>query len=167
MAADKGDQLTTVEDVETFMDWLGKPPPYELVGRIVCGAAIIESALARVAEQAGVDTSKLQGMPTAEVLREVRKRPHPDELVDEALLERIQGLLKIRNVLAHGAPYNRFGYGAHGFAKRQKKREGDGYDWWGFEEGELEAAGRELGEIGDMLTSVALEFADRTAVPPD
>lgn len=154
-------RIATYEEAQALIDWLHSSPPYELVGRVVCEASAVEAGLIQCAHQAGTEPDRLRKMQARDLLRCLRRHPHPDSRVDRDLLKRVSDLLKIRDVLAHGAPMNRFGYGdVHGFVKHNRET-GEGYEWFGLTEEELTTAARDLTEIGEVLQSVVLRFEDR------
>ena len=156
-------RIATLEEAQALIHWLHSSPPYEWVGRVVCEASAVEIGLIQCAHQAGTEPQRLKKMQARALLTCLRKRPHPDSRVDQNLLNRVADLFSIRNILAHGAPMNRYGNGElHGFVKHNRNT-GRGYEWTGLSEEELETAARDLAEIAELLQSVVLTFEDGKA----
>jgi hypothetical protein len=92
------DDLPDQEDIQSFLDFLSKEPPYEAIGRVIHAAADLETGIFQLCRSRGLAHDKVYRKDAGERVKWLKV----NSSLDHAILDRVGAALQRRNLLAHG-----------------------------------------------------------------
>lgn len=136
-------------DIQAFLDFLSKEPPYEAIGRVIHAASDLETGIFQLCRSQGLAHDKAYRKDAGARVKWLKV----NSSVDHAILDRVMPALKRRNLLAHGQWLH--AKGSDVFVKIEKDRP-DHLVGEKVDEKILKQWCDELRELADYTTSVNL-----------